>query len=148
MSRPALRALAASGDAYAVGRTLGEASASALREVVPAIGRFQALMREWQGTDRLRSLESAARAVWPQYVREIEGIADGAGIAFDTVFLWNCRGDLPGGGGPTHWARAAGVEGRISGHSLRVGSAQSPAAAGAGVVEMQQAGRCGRLQTC
>ena len=38
-------------------------------------------------------------------------------------------------------ARAAGVEGRISGHSLRVGSAQSLAAAGAGAVEMQQAGR-------
>ena len=36
---------------------------------------------------------------------------------------------------------AAGVEGRISGHSLRVGSAQSLAAAGAGFVEMQQAGR-------
>ena len=36
---------------------------------------------------------------------------------------------------------AAGVEGRISGHSLRVGSAQSLAAAGAGLVEMQQAGR-------
>ena len=108
MSRPALRALAASGDAYAVGRALGEASASALREVVPAIGRFQALMREWPGTDRLRSLESAARAVWPRYVREIEGIADGAGIAFDTVFLWNCRGDLPGGGDPARRAGAAG----------------------------------------
>ena len=36
---------------------------------------------------------------------------------------------------------AAGVEGRISGHSLRVGSAQSLAAAGAGLVQMQQAGR-------
>ena len=108
MSRPALRALAASGDAYAVGRALGEASASALREVVPAIGRFQALMREWRGTDRLHSLESAARAVWPRYVREIEGIADGAGVAFDTVFLWNCRGDLPVGGDSAHRAQAAG----------------------------------------
>ena len=36
---------------------------------------------------------------------------------------------------------AAGVEGRVSGHSLRVGSAQSLASAGAGLVEMQQAGR-------
>lgn len=38
-------------------------------------------------------------------------------------------------------AAAAGIEGRISGHSLRVGSAQSLAAAGAGLVEMQTAGR-------
>ena len=38
-------------------------------------------------------------------------------------------------------AAAAGIEGRVSGHSLRVGSAQSLAAAGAGLVEMQTAGR-------
>ena len=38
-------------------------------------------------------------------------------------------------------AADAGVEGRVSGRSLRVGSAQSLAAAGAGVVEMQVAGR-------
>ncbi len=38
-------------------------------------------------------------------------------------------------------AAAAGVEGLISGHSLRVGSAMSLAKAGASVVEMQVAGR-------
>ncbi|MDE0332302.1 MAG: tyrosine-type recombinase/integrase [Nitrospinae bacterium] len=38
-------------------------------------------------------------------------------------------------------ARDAGVKGRISGHSLRVGSAQSLASAGASLVEMQLAGR-------
>ena len=38
-------------------------------------------------------------------------------------------------------AQAAGVEGFISGHSLRVGSAVSLAQAGASVVEMQVAGR-------
>ena len=38
-------------------------------------------------------------------------------------------------------AAEAGFEGRISGHSLRVGAAQSLAAAGAGLVEMQNAGR-------
>ena len=38
-------------------------------------------------------------------------------------------------------AEAAGVEGQVSGHSLRVGSTQSLAAAGATLVEMQQAGR-------
>lgn len=38
-------------------------------------------------------------------------------------------------------ARAAGVEGLISGHSLRVGSAVSLAQAGASVVDMQVAGR-------
>ena len=39
------------------------------------------------------------------------------------------------------WAREAGVQGHISGHSLRVGSAVSLAQAGASVVDMQTAGR-------
>lgn len=38
-------------------------------------------------------------------------------------------------------ARAAGIRGRVSGHSLRVGSAQSLAKHGAGLVAMQKAGR-------
>ena len=43
-------------------------------------------------------------------------------------------------------ARDAGVKGRISGHSLRVGSAQSLAAAGASLVEMQFARHAGALR--
>ena len=38
-------------------------------------------------------------------------------------------------------ASAAGVTGRVSGHSLRVGSAQSLVAAGASTAELMQAGR-------
>ena len=103
-----LRTLGASGGAYAIGRALGEASAGALRDVVPALDRFRNLEREWRGTDRVRALEAAARAAWPRYVRELEGIADGAGADFETVFLWNCRGDLPGEGGRVHPPDAAG----------------------------------------
>ena len=36
---------------------------------------------------------------------------------------------------------AVGIEGRVSGHSLRVGRAQSLAAGGASLVELQTAGR-------
>ena len=38
-------------------------------------------------------------------------------------------------------AQDAGIEGRVSGHLLRVGSAQSLTTAGASVVELQTAGR-------
>ena len=38
-------------------------------------------------------------------------------------------------------AAAVGIEGRVSGHSLRVGGAQSLAAGGASIVKMQTAGR-------
>ena len=108
MRRSLLGTVTAGGDAYTIGRALGEASTRALREIVPATGRFQALVREWRGSDRVRALEAAARAAWPQFVREIEGIAHGAGIAFETVFLWNCRGDLPGTGDRMRGTNAAG----------------------------------------
>ena len=39
------------------------------------------------------------------------------------------------------WGSAAGAQGRVSGHSLRVGGAQSLANAGASLAEMQAAGR-------
>ena len=39
------------------------------------------------------------------------------------------------------WAREAGIAGRVSRHSLRVGSAQSLVSAGASLPELQQAGR-------
>lgn len=39
------------------------------------------------------------------------------------------------------WAKVAGVTGRVSGHSLRVGAAQSLVSAGATLPELQQAGR-------
>ena len=39
------------------------------------------------------------------------------------------------------WANLAGIEGRISGHSLRVGSAVSLSKSGASIAEMQEAGR-------
>ena len=93
-----MRSIEVAGDAYAIGRGLGEAAAAAFRDVVPGLARFRALERDWAGSDRLAALLGAARAAYPEYVREIEGIADGARVDFEAVFLWNCRGDFPGGG--------------------------------------------------
>ena len=90
------------GDAYQVGRALGEAAARTIREIVFHLPRFEALEREWSGSDRLAALLGAARGTYPEYLREIEGIADGAGVDFHDIFLWNCRGDFPGGGDQQH----------------------------------------------
>jgi hypothetical protein len=97
-----VREIEVGGDAYQLGRGLGEAAATAIREIVPRLARFQSLESEWAGSDRLRALLGAAREAFPEYVREIEGIADGAGVGFETMFLWNCRGDFPGGGDQQH----------------------------------------------
>lgn len=86
------------GDPYQVGFGLGAAGARAIREIVPRLARYQALVREWSESERLSALLGAARETYPDYVREIEGIADGARVDFAHLFLWNCRGDFPGGG--------------------------------------------------
>ena len=74
---------------------------------------------------------------------------DAAGISEGPLFQRLDRAGNPRGRLSSRSIRAfitkrageAGLEGRVSGHSLRVGAAQSLASAGASLVEMQQAGR-------
>ncbi|AVA24237.1 C45 family peptidase [Rhizobium sp. NXC24] len=84
----------AQGDAFSMGFALGKASGIHFEERTMRTEEFQALQRRWRNSDYVQNLESAARAAYPRFVREIEGIAEGAGQDFQTVFLWNCRGDL------------------------------------------------------
>ncbi len=80
----------------------------------------------------------------------IKRYCESGDITDGPLFRWIRRGDNITGGRLTidgvrkvikRRARAAGVEGKISGHSLRIGSAVSLAQAGASVVNMQVAGR-------
>ena len=83
----------------------------------------------------------------PTVVRVRAGM-DAAGIADGPLFQRLDKAGKPRGRLSTQSIRAiiqrraqdAGIEGRVSGHSLRVGSAQSLATAGAFVVELQTAG--------
>ncbi|MER8766757.1 C45 family peptidase [Mesorhizobium sp. M0968] len=84
----------ATGDAFSIGFKLGQASAAHFRDRTCRSEQFRALDARWRGSDYLNNLEFAARATYPRLVREIEGIAAGAGQDFETIFLWNCRGDL------------------------------------------------------
>ena len=83
-------------------------------------------------------------------MRRIAAWRDAAGLDDGPVFRRIRRGDRVEASAITDRAarsiiraRAADarIEGRVSGHSLRIGAAQSLAAAGAGLVELQQAGR-------
>ena len=40
-------------------------------------------------------LDAAARSVFPEYVLELEGMGRGAQVEYETLLVWNCRGDLP-----------------------------------------------------
>ena len=83
-------------------------------------------------------------------MRRIAAWRDAAGLDDGPLFRRIRRGDRVEASAITDRAarsiiraRAAdaGIEGNVSGHSLRIGAAQSLAAAGAGLVELQQAGR-------
>jgi hypothetical protein len=85
--------ITARGDAFTVGQALGRRGGQAARDAAFHTAQFQSL-KSWLGSDRLGALKAATARAFPQYLREIEGIADGAGLPADEIFLWNCRGDL------------------------------------------------------
>lgn len=40
-------------------------------------------------------LDAAARNFYPEYVLKLEGMARGIQVEYETLLIWNCRGDLP-----------------------------------------------------
>lgn len=90
-----METIIARGDAFAVGQAIGRHGGQSARDAAFNTAQFQAL-RPWLGSDRLEALKAATLREFPRYFRELEGIADGAGLALDEIFLWNCRGDLRG----------------------------------------------------
>ena len=93
--------------------------------------------------------EGAVQYIGEPTVARVRAWLDAAGIAAGPLFQRLDRAGRPRGRLSTVSIRAivqrraaeAGIEGRVSGHSLRVGGAQSLAAAGASIVEMQTADR-------
>ncbi|MBT5266819.1 MAG: peptidase C45 [Rhodospirillaceae bacterium] len=85
----------ATGDPRSIGRAIGERGAEAIHQAVMATPQFQRL-QVWHGTDRMAELRAAARASYPEHLEEIAGIAEGAGVDEEALFIWNCRGDNDG----------------------------------------------------
>ena len=40
-------------------------------------------------------LDPAARNFYPEYVLKLEGMARSLHVEYETLLIWNCRGDLP-----------------------------------------------------
>ena len=85
----------ASGDHYEIGVAIGRQGRDAFHEIVRHLDRYRALTT-FLDSDRLRDIEALSRAAYPGFMREIDGIAAGAEADFWDIFLWNCRGDMPG----------------------------------------------------
>jgi hypothetical protein len=89
-----LKIITSSGDAYTLGRTIGEAMAEAVQRVTVNNEELAAAESRWTGSGYIVQLMDAARQAYPGYVRELEGMADGMGVTYERAFIWNCRGDL------------------------------------------------------
>lgn len=75
-----------------VGQQIGEAMKSRLQRM--AAGVREGLPRGVSWDDMLlqaRAYLVPSRAAYPQYVDEIEGIAEASGLPFDELFLWLCE---------------------------------------------------------
>ena len=84
-----------SGTPKDIGFAIGQADADSIQKQVLQLAEFRETERTWQSISYLQELLTAARYFFPEYVLELEGLARGAQVEYETLLVWNCRGDLP-----------------------------------------------------
>ena len=87
--------LEVSGTPEDIGFAIGQADANSIQKQVLQLAEFRETERTWQDSSYLQELLTAARYFFPEYVLELEGMARGAQVEYETLLVWNCRGDLP-----------------------------------------------------
>ena len=87
--------LEVSGTPEDIGFEIGQADADSIQNQVLQLAEFRETERTWQDSSYLKMLDAAARSVFPEYVLELEGMARCAQVEYETLLVWNCRGDLP-----------------------------------------------------
>ncbi|MDR1828996.1 MAG: C45 family peptidase [Methylobacteriaceae bacterium] len=82
-----------SGTAFDIGAALGA-------KAKPVIRRFLLKSESWAHTMAYKdhpfvlNARELTQSMYPRYFREIEGIAEGAGVPLDELFAWHCAGDV------------------------------------------------------
>jgi isopenicillin-N N-acyltransferase-like protein len=75
-----------------VGRQIGEQCKAQIQGMLPYLRKDLPVGVAWDAMlDQSKVYLAHSRAVYPQYIEELEGIAEGAGISFDEVFLSMCE---------------------------------------------------------
>ena len=67
---------------------------SILQTILP-LTEFHKSQRNWKGSSYLKKLDEAARKVFPKYVLELDAMARGAQVDYESLLIWNFHGDLP-----------------------------------------------------
>lgn len=84
------------GDHHEIGCGLGEAMEKPIKDYFaasPDFPRCEAFLREGGG-DKVLELLRHTRQHFPQYVAELEGMAEGLGMPFMSLFAYNCRSEI------------------------------------------------------
>lgn len=76
-----------------IGRHFSEKIRAGLMENKILQDRFLPFHRNAEGQQVFRELFVLHKKLYPEYVTEIEGIADGAGVSFEELFIINLRGE-------------------------------------------------------
>jgi hypothetical protein len=82
-----------SGSPFDAGEALGRFGAAAVHRHLVHAAAWRGVM-QWRGTPLAAALAAHTQQRFPRIWAELQGLAAGLGLAFDDVFLWNCRGDV------------------------------------------------------
>ncbi|MDX8495291.1 C45 family peptidase [Mesorhizobium sp. VK22B] len=81
------------GSPQEVGAALGRFGRAALHDHFRTSAAWRELTAR-RADPRIGTMATIVRERFPRYWAELQGLADGLELAFDDVFLWNCRGDI------------------------------------------------------
>ncbi|WP_233833643.1 C45 family autoproteolytic acyltransferase/hydolase [Paraburkholderia sp. ZP32-5] len=90
---PVLGYIEISGMPFEAGRALGRFGAPAVHRHLVRSSAWRDVM-QWRGTPLAGALAAHTQQRFPRVWAELQGLADGLGLPFEEVFLWNCRGDV------------------------------------------------------
>lgn len=88
-----LQSIRIEGSSYDIGVQLGRFGAAIVHSHLVKRHAWASVMRH-RHHPRVAAMREAVQVRFPAYWRELEGLADGLGLPFDDVFLWNSRGDI------------------------------------------------------
>lgn len=77
-----------------IGRAIGRAVGDSVHAAVVTQDEFVQTASAFRGSAYVTALRDAAQQAYPQYVEELEAMAAAVDIDPETLFIWNCRGDL------------------------------------------------------
>ncbi|MCL9780947.1 C45 family peptidase [Vibrio sp. S4M6] len=91
---PYIPQLTIKGDHFQIGFQLGQFFKAAIQESLLKNQELTHLLEKWSDSNEFDCLKADAQQFSSGYYEEVRGISEGAGVPFDTIFMWNCRGDF------------------------------------------------------